>query len=195
MSETVAPYGITVPTEESDFNLWGGILNEETVQLLQKLISGIEAISLTGNLTITSTAGADNQARNFALIFSDGGLGSVPTVTIPGVEKVYLAQNLGATYAITISAGGTTASLPANQWGFVRCDGANCVFLGFAALTSAEISDALFRILGSSDATKKVAFEVDGLTTATTRTLTIPDVSAKLLGLDPAASLVAGDVV
>lgn len=35
--------------------------------------------------------------------------------------------------------------------------------------------DNIFRIVGSSDATKKVAFEVDGLTTATTRTITTPD--------------------
>jgi len=35
--------------------------------------------------------------------------------------------------------------------------------------------DIHFRITGSADPTKKVAFEVDGLTTATTRTLTISD--------------------
>jgi hypothetical protein len=43
-----------------------------------------------------------------------------------------------------------------------------------------EPSDSTFRIVGSSDATKKVAFEVDGLTTATVRTLTVPDASGTL---------------
>jgi hypothetical protein len=43
-----------------------------------------------------------------------------------------------------------------------------------------EPTDSTFRIVGSSDATKKVAFEVDGLTTATTRTLTVPDASGTL---------------
>jgi hypothetical protein len=43
-----------------------------------------------------------------------------------------------------------------------------------------EPSDSTFRIVGSSDATKKVAFEVDGLTTATTRTLTVPNASGTL---------------
>jgi hypothetical protein len=41
--------------------------------------------------------------------------------------------------------------------------------------------DNIFRIVGSSDATKKVAFEVDGLTTATTRLLTVPDVDGILI--------------
>lgn len=40
--------------------------------------------------------------------------------------------------------------------------------------------DNIFRIVGSSDATKKVAFEVDGLTTATTRTYTGPDFDGTL---------------
>jgi hypothetical protein len=43
-----------------------------------------------------------------------------------------------------------------------------------------EPSDTTFRVVGSSDATKKVAFEVDGLTTATTRTLTVPDASGTI---------------
>jgi hypothetical protein len=43
-----------------------------------------------------------------------------------------------------------------------------------------EPSDSTFRIVGSSDATKKVAFEVDGLTAATTRTLTVPNSSGTI---------------
>jgi hypothetical protein len=37
------------------------------------------------------------------------------------------------------------------------------------------ILDSVFRVSGSVDATKKVAFEVDGLTAATTRTVTVQD--------------------
>jgi hypothetical protein len=41
-------------------------------------------------------------------------------------------------------------------------------------------ADNAFRVTGSSDATKRLAFEVDGLTTATTRTVTIPDKNGTL---------------
>lgn len=44
-------------------------------------------------------------------------------------------------------------------------------------------ADNVFRITGSADASKKVAFEVDGLTTATTRTWTVPDVDDTIVGL------------
>ena len=43
------------------------------------------------------------------------------------------------------------------------------------AVVSSEFADNNFRVTGSSDATKKVAFEVDGLTTGTTRTKTWQD--------------------
>jgi len=45
-------------------------------------------------------------------------------------------------------------------------------------------ADSIFRIVGSSDATKKLAFEVDGFTTATTRTMTPPNASGTLALID-----------
>lgn len=42
------------------------------------------------------------------------------------------------------------------------------------------VPDAFLQITGSADATKKVVFEVDGLTTATTRTVTVPDKSGTM---------------
>jgi hypothetical protein len=50
-------------------------------------------------------------------------------------------------------------------------------------ITSAVLStiDGSFGIIGSADSSKIVRFEVDGLTTATTRTITVPDVSASMV--------------
>lgn len=50
-------------------------------------------------------------------------------------------------------------------------------------------TDANFRIAGSADNTKLVAFEVDGLTTATTRTVTIPDATTTMVGTDTTQTL------
>jgi hypothetical protein len=46
---------------------------------------------------------------------------------------------------------------------------------GSGTLALEQPADNVFRIVGSADASKKVAFEVDGLSTGTTRTLTVPD--------------------
>lgn len=49
--------------------------------------------------------------------------------------------------------------------------------------------DDHFRVSGSSDSTKKVAFDVDNLTIATTRTITIPDADTTLVGTDVTQTL------
>lgn len=51
-------------------------------------------------------------------------------------------------------------------------------------VSATEPADNVFRIIGSADATKKVALEVDGLTTGTTRTVTVQntDGTMALLG-------------
>ena len=46
--------------------------------------------------------------------------------------------------------------------------------------SASTFADNVFRVYGSSDATKLVALEVDGLTTGTTRTVTIPDKNGTL---------------
>lgn len=181
MSETLAGgHGVTIPTEGSDLDTWGNVLNAYTFPLFQKLMAGSETITLTGTTdTIVSTNGVDNEYRNLAWTFD--GQGGAHTLTIPGNEAVKLVYNKNASYGITFNAGGTTANLPASQWGILLVSSTgNCTLLSFASLTGSEIGDDLFRIKGSSDATKKVAFEVDGLTTATTRTYTAPDASGTL---------------
>lgn len=76
-----------------------------------------------------------------------------------------------------IAAAGTSASLtPVSVFINTLLDDASAS----AARTTLDASkteplDSAFRIQGSADATKKVALEVDGLTTGTTRTVTVPD--------------------
>jgi len=52
-----------------------------------------------------------------------------------------------------------------------------------------SLVDGTTHIIGSVDATKKMKFEVDGLTTATTRTITVPDANLTLVGVDTAQTL------
>jgi len=60
---------------------------------------------------------------------------------------------------------------------------------------SNEFADNLFRIIGSGDSTKKLAFEVDGITTATTRTWTVPNADSTFAGLSIANVFTANQEV
>lgn len=57
------------------------------------------------------------------------------------------------------------------------------------AASAAAFLDTNPVVKGSVDATKQVRFEVDGLTTATTRVLTVPDADLTLVGADTAQTL------
>lgn len=62
------------------------------------------------------------------------------------------------------------------------------------AAGTVTVVDTNFAITGSVDATKKVRFEADGLTTATTRTVTAPDRDLTLNALTPIMASLGADV-
>ena len=131
MTVTTTNNGIPLQGLGDSLNSWGidssnGLNN--ALSLLEKLCSGVETVSLTGNVTLTTTAKADNQSRNIGFILTDGGLSSAPTVTVPSIEGVYLVYNAGATYAVTLTCSGsaTTASCAAGLVTVVLSDGTDC---------------------------------------------------------------------
>lgn len=60
---------------------------------------------------------------------------------------------------------------------------------GSATFTSLTVPDNTFSITGSADATKILRFEVDGFTTGTVRTVTIPNTSTTMVGTDTTQTL------
>ena len=69
---------------------------------------------------------------------------------------------------------------------------------GSTAATGTEFADSTFRVQDDGDLTKEIAFQASGITTATTRTITVPDVDVtlatpteltKLAGIETAADV------
>ena len=55
--------------------------------------------------------------------------------------------------------------------------------------TNLNLQDSLLRIVDNADTSKKVQFEASGITTATTRTLTLPNANTTLVGTDATQTL------
>lgn len=82
------------------------------------------------------------------------------------------------TVTVTLDSGSLSVSLTAVAVSIIDPTGDP---IGTAALTGNGVfSDSVFRVQDNSDATKQLAFEVSGVTTGTTRTLTVPDVNGTL---------------
>lgn len=84
-------------------------------------------------------------------------------------------------------AGGGTQCLQADNNGLVSVTGAGCGGAG----STLPVVDTTNIVKGSADATKQMRFEVDGFTTATTRTLTPQNASYTLAGIDLAQTFTA----
>lgn len=76
----------------------------------------------------------------------------------------------------------SSATAPATD-SILKFDGTKFVNVSaatFLAGLTHSVTDSIFTIVDNSDATKKIAFQASGITTATTRTLTAPDASGTL---------------
>lgn len=82
----------------------------------------------------------------------------------------------GTPTAPTAAAGTNTTQLATTQFVTTNFPSTNITFSGDNSYTGMQtFRDNKFEVVDNSDTTKKVALEVSGVTTATTRTLTVPD--------------------
>lgn len=92
--------------------------------------------------------------------------------------------------------GAWTFLVPRNGWTlWVEADSALYTWTGSAwapTFNLGDISDAVFSLADNADATKKAVFELSGITTGTTRTYTLPNISATLAHLGNAAQTFTG---
>lgn len=103
-----------------NFNSWGSKLNSTALALLEEAIAGVVSVAVAGNVVLTSTNYASDEARNAVLVFT--GAGGF-TVTTPSVEKVYLVHNQCADVVSVGPSGGTLAAILPGEIVMMYTDG------------------------------------------------------------------------
>ena len=134
---------------------------------LSNVANTAQVTSVTGTAPIVSSGGTTPAISiSAATTSAAGSMSSADKTKLDGIASGATANTASTA---TPSALGTAAAGTATN--YARED----------HIHSADLSDSAFRVVGSSDATKKVAFEVDTLVdTATTRTLTVPNASGRI---------------
>ena len=140
------------------------------------LTNGTDDITISATSTLSNLDGTFeilNTADNTKVMdFDLSGITTATTRTITMVDRDITLDNI-------------TTSTTSNITGLIKSDGTNIAQAvagtdyvtptGTETLTNKTLSDSTTYIVDNSDVSKKIQFEVSGLTTSTTRTITVPD--------------------
>lgn len=158
----IVPY-----TQNTDLENFDGNPADVTEKQFDLLAMADQQIASDGNRAILSPVGTSLTSNEIAGTID--GTTRVLTITTAGPASSTLST-LSSSIDTTLTSLATDDIL---QWG-----GASWVN---TQLPAPEYSDSTFRIQDNADATKEIAFEASGITTGTTRTVTVPDASGTLL--------------
>jgi hypothetical protein len=84
--------GLALPTTGDLSGTWGTTVNDAITDLLDDAVAGTVTLSADADVTLTTTNGADNQARN-AVILCTGARTGIKTITAPAQSKAYIIIN------------------------------------------------------------------------------------------------------
>jgi hypothetical protein len=119
---------------------------------------------LTGNFDFTGSGGGggssyiDGEVQNFS---------ALPTANPPAVDSAYLVREPEGTWLINRK--------PAGIYIRVATTGTRATDWTYAGILPDVFNDANFLLYDNGDSSKNLAFQLSGITTGTTRTLTIAD--------------------
>ena len=101
--------GLALPVTGELSGTWGDTVNNSITSLLDTSVAGTTNVSTDGDVTLTTTTGAANTARQAILLFS-GARTALRTVTAPAQSKIYTVINAttGGFSVKLVGAGPTT---------------------------------------------------------------------------------------
>lgn len=107
--------GLALPTTGDLAGTWGTTVNSAITSLLDSAVAGTATLSTDADVTLTTTDGVANQARNAVLQFT-GARTALRTVTAPAKSKAYAVINdtTGGFGVKIVGAGPTTGITIAN---------------------------------------------------------------------------------
>ena len=137
--------GLALPVTGELSGTWGDTVNNSITSLLDSAVAGTTNLSTDADVTLTTTTGAANTAREAVLLFS-GARTAIRTVTAPAQSKIYTVINAttGGFAVKLVGAGPTTGlSIPAGASAVVAWNGSDFIEIGSTTLNSLVVSGNL----------------------------------------------------
>jgi hypothetical protein len=121
--------GLALPTTGDLSGTWGTVVNDSITQLLDSAVAGTTTLSADTDVTLSTTNGAANQARNAIIRWTATGT-VTRNITAPAQSKAYFVINAtGGTQSIVIRGSGPTTgvTIPAGARALVAWNGSDFV--------------------------------------------------------------------
>lgn len=169
--------GLAQPVTGTEDGTWGTVVNTEITALVEEAIAGGELIDVSGgNVTLTTTQGAANQARNAILVIT-GTPGVSRNIVAPSQSKSYIVIN-GSDGDVVIKGSATTgATVVSGENAIVAWDGLDFVRLGSPDLVSGPASSTDNAIARFDSTTGKI-IQNSGITIDDSNVMTGGSISA-----------------
>jgi hypothetical protein len=100
--------GLALPTTGDLSGTWGTTVNTAITDLLDDAVAGTVTLSANADVTLTTTNGADNQARNAVLLWTASNGATTRYITAPAQSKAYILINAGTGSVVIRGSGPTT---------------------------------------------------------------------------------------
>jgi hypothetical protein len=120
--------GLALPTTGDLSGTWGTTVNDSITQLLDSAVAGTTTLSADTDVTLSTTNGAANQARNAVILWTASNGATTRNITAPAQSKAYLVINAGTGSIVIRGSGPTTGvTLPAGTRALVAWNGSDFV--------------------------------------------------------------------
>jgi hypothetical protein len=100
--------GLALPTTGDLQGTWGATVNDSITNLLDSAVAGTTTLSSNVDVTLSTTNGAANQARNAIILWTANNGATTRNITAPAQSKAYLIINAGTGSIVIRGSGPTT---------------------------------------------------------------------------------------
>jgi len=100
--------GFALPTTGDLSGTWGTTVNTSITNLIDSAVAGTTTLSADADVTLSTTNGAANQARNAVILWTASNGATTRNVTAPAQSKAYIVINAGTGSVVIRGSGPTT---------------------------------------------------------------------------------------
>jgi hypothetical protein len=164
--------GLALPTTGDLSGTWGTTVNDAITDLLDDAVAGTVTLSANADVTLSTTNGAANQARNAVILWTASNGGTTRNITAPAQSKAYLVINSGTGSVVIRGAGPTTGvTVPSGTKTLVAWNGSDFVKVASNPTVLTTDVSGILPVANGGTGTSSTTFT--NLTTNVTGTLPI----------------------